>query len=36
MERQPEPDVHEGSIQATGSGFEQIAITAGPVRHKKE
>ena len=21
--------------QATGSGFEQIAITAGPVRHKK-
>ena len=25
-----------GFVQATASGFEQIAITAGPVRHKKE
>jgi hypothetical protein len=23
-------------VQATGSGFEQIAITAGPVRHKNK
>ena len=22
-------------VQATGSGFEQIAITAGPVRHQE-